>query len=594
MDNGFVSIMKKLDNMKKIYFAVALAMLPVASCDFLEPEADNTRESEILDDPAYFCGPLNSVYNNLPSLFDVTMDVLTDNAVVRNFNGDYYRASVGGLAPNNNPLDTWTSCYSNIRMLNIFLNRMVLDDSKPYRTPIRFFALDDEEDYVSNMNMFKRLKGEAFALRAYWYLVLVRDFAGPGPDGTMLGVPLVGNAVLDQSSDLNIPRATLAECIQAISDDCDSAVVRYGLPDLYTGTKDVVYNQTMSPHMSGAAAKAIKAKALLLAASPAYNRDSDPGKWQAAAEAAAAAINAAGGINTAFFTREQYYFTNINNTSITQNNVIMKGSWVTGNKALENDNYPAALYGDALVNISQNLVDAFTDSNGYPIAESSIYDPAKPYENRDPRFAEFVGYDGGKIGSYTIDISGAESYNPLNKGSRSGYYLKKTLRTNQVVCGPSNKVQGTPRACIIFGLPELYLMYAEAANEAWGVAGDPESFGFTAASALKRILTRDGKNGSKYLDNVIGTDSGKFREYVRLQRRIELCFEGKYWYDLRRWYAGDSDWESKFNVAVYGVRAGESGYEKVELEKRVYRSAYPPIPYSEVYNAGLVQNEGWN
>ena len=137
-------------------------------------------------------------------------------------------------------------------------------------------------------------------------------------------------------------------------------------------------------------------------------------------------------------------------------------------------------------------------------------------------------------------------------------------------------------------------MYAEAANEAWGVNADPEGYGFTAQAALSRILLKDNKKGNLYLKNVIGADQDKFREYTRLQRRVELCFEGHYYYDLRRWYAGSDEWKSKLNVAVYGITSEGGAYKTVEMEKRVFKAAYPPIPYTEVYNAGLVQNKGWN
>lgn len=582
--------------MKAVYkILLVMVVVSLGSCDFLEPETDNTREADVLEDPAYFCGPLNAAYGNLPSTFNPDMDAMTDNAVIRDFGGDYYNAGVGRLSPSMNPLGCWASNYANIRLLNIFLGRMVLSD-RGYRTPIRFFALNNETDYENNLKMFWRLKGEAYALRAYYYFDLLRNYAGEGENGQMLGVPLVGNKVLDQKQDLDIPRATLEDCVKAIVDDCDSAIVVGRLPDLYSGTVDVVYNQSLSPHISGAAAKAIKAQTLLLYASPAYNTENDRVRWEAAAKAAAEAIKAVGGIGTKFYSLEEYYFSKINNTSITQDNVIMKGKWITGDRSLENMNYPSALYGRATVNVSQNLVDSFTDKDGYPIAESAYFDPAKPFDNRDARLDLYVGRDGGTIGKYVIDISedGAERYNPLTCTSRSGYYLKKTLNCNQVILGPSNAVKGTPRACVMIGLPELYLMFAEAANEAWGVNDDPDGVGFTAKNALARVLVKNNKTLDQYLNKVIGSDRDRFREYTRNQRRVELCFEGRYYYDLRRWYAANEDWAAKLNVTVRGIESTESAYNAIELEKRNFHAPYPPIPYSEVYNAGLIQNKGWN
>lgn len=570
--------------------------LAVVSCDFLEPETDNTRDESILDEAAYFCGPLNDVYNNLPTLFDISMDMMTDNAVSRGQSGDYYRCAVGAMSPNKNPLDTWTQCYKNIRSLNVFLSRMKLDESVEWKTPVRFFPLNSEADYQNNIDMFWRLKGEAYALRAYWMSVLLRNFGGVAENGEVLGVPIVYDRILHvDKDDLKIPRATYAECIEAIVDDCDSAVVACRLPDLYKGNSSV-FGTAVRDRVSGAAAKAIKARALLYAASPANNPSGDLKKWEEAAAAAAEAIVAAGGINAAFSTRDEYYFTKLNDLTWKNYDVILRGKVKTGNTEFETDNFPPKLYGNASINVTQNFVDAFTDNSGYPItADGTIYDPAKPYANRDARLDLFVGYHGGKIGSYTLDVAegGNEAFDLLAKTSRSGYYLKKNLRMT-VSLKPGSST-ATPRSNIIFGLPELLLNYAEAANKAWGVSGDPDGYGFTAKQALNRIVTRDNKTGNKYLNQVIGEDAVKFDEYVRLQRRIELSFEGHYFYDLRRWYAASPDWEEKINTEIYGVRISADGteYTPVRLEGRKFTSPYQPIPYSEIFNADLIQNKGW-
>ena len=587
------------------YTAIAIVLSISAACNFLDPEHDNTRDEDILDDAAYFCGPLNAVYNNLPSVFDVQMDVLTDNAVDRTQTGNYYRAATGAMSPNLNPNDVWASAYSNIRLLNIFLSRMVLNDKHPYKTPVAFFAFTNDAAYTNNLNYFYRLKGEAFGLRAWWMLKLMYTYAGESTDGQLLGVPIVGDAILDQSLDIaDYPRASFDDCIKCIVDDCDSALVVGKLPNIYAGT-DLAYGSAFRSHMSGAAVKAVKAKALLLAASPAFNRTGDVTKWQAAAQAAYDAIAALGTVSAtapAWQARDAYYFSGLSNNENAVYDVVFRGKYVTGNNALETDNYPAGIYGNATVNVSQNFVDAFTDNQGYPIAESTSYNPAVPYAGRDARLSQFVACNGytyavsGKY-SYTVDISenGYDTNNTLNKGSRSGYYLLKTLRPTQVSLMAGN-TQSTPRANILIGLPDMLLMFAEASNEAWGPTTAGPGMAIDAQTALKRILTRDSGNSSMdtYLTTVIGTDQAKFRDYVRNQRRIELAFEGHYYYDLRRWYAADAAWQDKLNVTVYGTSYNSvSGYSKIELEKRKFTSHWTPIPYSEVYNGGVKQNKGW-
>ena len=212
------------------------------------------------------------------------------------------------------------------------------------------------------------------------------------------------------------------------------------------------------------------------------------------------------------------------------------------------------MFGSALTNPSQNFVDAFPNVNGYPIdAPGTVYDPAAPYANRDMRLRLWVAYNDSDI---------------------------------------------------ILGKPELYLTFAEAANEAWGVTGDPNGYGFTAQSVLDRVLLKhdvlnsDGsRNNNKYLNDVIGEDQAEFRKYVRNCRRLDLSFEGHYYYDLRRWVSDGTT--ASLNVDVYGMKIIKNAnntysYERILLEKRDFKSPYQPIPYSELYNAPAIeQNAGW-
>jgi hypothetical protein len=84
------------------------------------------------------------------------------------------------------------------------------------------------------------------------------------------------------------------------------------------------------------------------------------------------------------------------------------------------------------------------------------------------------------------------------------------------------------------------------------------------------------------------------RDLIRNERRIELCFENKRFYDLRRWLL-------PINVSAKGVQVDQVdddtfSYTILDVEPRQYESYqyYGPIPNSEVlqWNA-LKQNEGW-
>ena len=566
-----------------------------ACSEFLDPEIDKTLdEDRVFENAAYFCGPLMESYNNIPNHFDYQMDVMTDNAVKNNLSGDYYLCGIGALRPNHNPLNNWTDCYWNIRLVNTFLSKMILDPESEIQTPVRFYPIEDDTDRADNLATFYRLRGEAFFLRAWWLASALRNFGGEGVDGKILGVPLVGDKILTTNDDLNIPRASYEECVKAIVADCDSAINL--LPVEYKGS-DRVIGKSQNGRANGIAAMALKARVLLYAASPAFNKPYDATKWETAAKAAGDAIQAIGGIGSAMSTYDQYYFDKLNNKDYQNRDIFMRSSISSGNQKFESENYPKSMYGSANVGVSQNFVDVFPDKDGYPIGESGLYDEDDPYTDRDPRLAMYVGYNGAQKGpdKYTLQCyqGGQDAYNPLRATSRSSYYLFK-LTKSSVRLTPGSETK-TSRANIILGLPELYLNFAEAAAKAWGVSGDPQGYGFNAKSVLSKVITRFG-GGVAYLNTVVGEDADLFDAYVRIQRRIELAFEGHYYYDLRRWIGDKST--TTLNVPVYGIKIvqnnGTTTYQKVELEKREFISPFQPLPYDELFNApALIQNYGW-
>lgn len=582
--------------------ALAFAFLTfiLSACsDLLEPKFDNLlSEEQVYASAEYFCGPLLNAYSTIPNQFPVDMDKLTDNAVNNNQTGNYYACGNGALRPDNNPLNNWRECYNQVRSLNAFIPKLVITSGRKLSTPVRFYSISSAQDSIDNVRILLRVKGEAFFLRAFWRNELLRNFAGRAADGvTVLGYPIIGDSVLEYADDLNIPRGSYTDCVKEITNDCDSAI-KY-LPLQYTGT-DRVIGQALNDRASGIAAMALKARVLLYAASPAYNADNDQTKWVDAAKASGAAIKAIGGISAALATYENYYFAQLNNGTFQIRDILFRTNVLTGNNALETNNYPIGMYGNASTNISQNYVDAFPDVNGYPIAESLVYSESSPYVNRDPRLALYVAHNGAKMGVgayYTVNAfsGGADAYLLVKNTSRTSYYLKKLLRSATVDLRPG-KVANTARARIILGLPELYLNYCEAAARAWGVKSDPQLYGFTAYDVLLKIQARyAGK--SNYLNTIIGTDADKFVKYVLNERRLELSFEGHYFYDLRRNVVNND--VSGLNVGVYGMEITKNQdntytYTKKLIEKRDFASPYLPVPYVEIANApAIVQNFGW-
>ncbi|MDR2472941.1 MAG: RagB/SusD family nutrient uptake outer membrane protein, partial [Tannerella sp.] len=269
----------------KRFLTFALSTLIISCSDFLEPNPDNTMtEDRVFQNAAYFCGPLMDAYQAIDDVYNIEMDNLTDNSVNRGLSGNYYLCGVGAMRPDHNPLDNWTSSYQQIRRLNIFLSRMVLTPDGVITTPVRFYAINSSADSIDNVREFYRLLGEAYFLRAYYQSQLLQNFGGMASNGDMLGYPLIGDKVLHVTdTDLNRPRNTYAECVDAIVADCDTAI-KY-LPVEYKGT-DRVTGQSMNGRASGISAMALKSRVLLYAASPAFNPSNDRTLWEKAALAA--------------------------------------------------------------------------------------------------------------------------------------------------------------------------------------------------------------------------------------------------------------------------------------------------------------------
>lgn len=261
---------------------------------------------------------------------------------------------------------------------------------------------------------------------------------------------------------------------------------------------------------------------------------------------------------------------------------------------MEKKFYPPTLFGNGRMNPTQNLVDAFPMANGYPITEAGgEYRSTAPYEGRDPRLATYIIYNGAKEGpSNSIIYTGSQSgtddgLNVLSTSTRTGYYMKKLLIMS-VNCNPastSGKTHYRPR----IRATEIFLNYAEAANEAWGPKGTG-THGYSAYDVIKAIRKRAGVGGTDdpYLESC-AADPDKMRQLIRNERRLELCFEGFRFWDLRRWKAD-------MNETIRGVDIKGSTITPINVEERAFKDYmyYGPIPYSEILKfSNLKQNKGW-
>jgi hypothetical protein len=332
----------------------------------------------------------------------------------------------------------------------------------------------------------------------------------------------------------------------------------------------------------------------LLVASPAFNSANDKALWADAANQTAGLLSEIGGMagldpsGHLFYLKAQVDAADVTTGDKKDIKEILWRRPIYTDRAREQSFFPPSLYGNARLCPSQNLVDAFPMKNGYPISDAnSGFDPANPYSNRDPRFAQYIVYNGSKLKNTVINTNVEDvddGLTALSTSTVTGYYLKKLLREDVNLNPTSASSQKHFNTHIRY--TELFLNYAEAANEAWGPDESPA--GFTARQVIAAIRKRAGiTQPDAYLQSVTGQDA--MRTLIRNERRLELCFESFRFWDLRRWKADLTE-------AVRGVRIENGTISYFTVEDRVYNNDYMhygPLPYNEVIRYGLEQNAGW-
>lgn len=210
---------------------------------------------------------------------------------------------------------------------------------------------------------------------------------------------------------------------------------------------------------------------------------------------------------------------------------------------------PALLTEEAITFVpTANYVDYYGMANGLPIKDitqadpESGYDPAYPWRGRDPRFYNDIVFDGVKcIQGATTDernryanLYTGGTYRDISSGSRSGYLLYKFI---PITANRFDNGWTYDKALNIhlpyMRLADVYLMYAEAAAQGYGVAtGKSGNYSKTALDAINVIRDRAGAGrvAARFTASLDG-----FMSEVRRERAVELSFEGHRFNDLRRW-----------------------------------------------------------
>ncbi|WP_372772502.1 RagB/SusD family nutrient uptake outer membrane protein [Mangrovibacterium sp.] len=260
---------------------------------------------------------------------------------------------------------------------------------------------------------------------------------------------------------------------------------------------------------------------------------------------------------------------------------------------------------------TQNAVDWFETADGYDVNDpdaitSGSFDPANPYENRDPRLKMLVFVHGddmyGELSSPTSGVprdlqATPDGYHYKYEEGKSkfwcGYYHKGKHRWPG--CDKWHTSTGWYRNFPHIRVAQLYLDFAEAANEVYGPTGAVPGTSLTAVGAINLLRQRVDMPPvlAKYT-----TDSEAFKERIYNERAVELYHEFHRWFDLRRWKLAKEVLPQGIYAADIRKVDGQLVYGKKKLETsmRVFEDKHYWYPFpTDMMNmmSEFEQNPGW-
>ena len=559
--------------MKKLVYILS-AFILAASCNVLDFDESSSQYSrdDMYKTYSNIQKMLTNIYGYMPNkdIADVSSalrDCGSDDAEYADPEASVQRFTNGNWSPIQTVDDKW-SLYYGIRSANEFLESIETVDLSMYQYDTKY------QRWLEHLAYYPY---EARVLRAYYFFELARRYGDIAMPLTML--------TAEQAN--SIGKTPFDEVIDFIVSECDACAPN--LPATYVGLLDDEIGR-----VTNGFALAVKAKALLYAASPLHNPSGDKAKWKKAAEAAKAIIDL-----------NQYKLDKAEKANNYLSQEVIFAIARSESQSFEKNNFPVRFTEGQRTSMAgtfptQNLVDAFETKGGYDITLAAdgwhtsdpAFDITKPYENRDPRFARAVLANGMSFKGSSIEtFVGGKDYSATRSelGTPTGYYLRRYIQESTSFtpeASVTNKHQW-----IVYRYAEALLSYAEAVNEYLGSPSATDgTFTLSALDAINQV------RANADMPDVEATTQAAFRDAVRREWRVEFAFEDHRFWDVRRWKIGQSVMGQIDGVEI--VKNGSNlSYSRKMVESRTWSDKMNlyPIPQAETFNnPNLTQNTGWN
>lgn len=476
--------------MKTIILSIITVFLSLLACERIideKRELNHLDNDEIWESEELAMLFLNKVYASaLPGFRAAANTSMSDESF-----GTGTGNMMFGLLTKENSYGNFLEYWNNIRRVNIILEEAHKG------------GLDEE--------IVALFRGQSFFLRAwmYWEMVLLYG-----------GVPIVEEVADIQDTEKHlVARKPARECVEFMIRDLDSAMVL--LPPAW-GASD--YGR-----VTRSAAAALKGRILLFWASPQFNPADEGQRWQQAYEANRLARLMAEGDGHALSEDFQSIFID--------EELSPEPLFITGfddnsrSHGYEDQVRPRSMSNsNAAVSSAPNwdLVCSFPMKDGFPVKDHAGYNEQEFWKDRDPRLYATVAWNGMQWDFDEVEgrrLQWTFLGNKVDGGtnaSLTGFYLKKHINTSI----PRISTFRTPTDWVEIRLAEVYLNLAEAATE---TGRDAE-----ALELLGIIRERAGIENSNGSYGITATSGEELLEAVLLERKLELAFENKRHWDLRR------------------------------------------------------------
>lgn len=534
------------------YLIVTIIMgLSFTSCnDFLDPDpTDRLSEKLFWQNEESTDLYLNSFYPYLSSYGNFGTSQFNNGLLTEGMTDmlkyGSYSAGVGNAnrivfnpyfvtADQSQGLVIWTTSYERIRRVNEFLSSM-----SKYST------------YNEDTN--KRYEAQIRFIRAFlYYQLLLRT-------NTVI--------IYDKLPDGNSkPLSPESDCWDFVEQDLDYAI--QNLP--------VQWDATRSGRITKGAALAMKSRAMLVAR-----------RWEKARTAASEVINLQDNESLVYELNKDYknafksYFDNGNKESILEFRYKLPAPYHSFDRDFAPGGDWANNGGSACP--TQEMVEEYELATGGKADWSKWHSKTTetpPYSLLEPRFHASVLYNGASWKNRKIEtfVDGKDGYIDYgfqantNGKTTTGYYLRKYL--DESIADISTTYSAQP--WIEIRLAEVYLNLAEAC----AMLGS--TYDKDANNAIRTIRERV---KLPYTD----LTGEELMKAIRHERKVELAYEGFYYWDLRRWRMADSILDG---ARFHGLKITQSGttltYEYIDCDKedrkfpeRFYNF---PIPTTEIAN----------